>query len=49
LENGRYFTPFESATGKNICLIGDQISNDLFKEIDPVGKEIKIRDEKLLL
>jgi len=49
LENGRYFTPFESATGKNICLIGDQISNDLFKEIDPVGKEIKIQGRKITI
>ena len=49
LENGRYFTPFESATGKNICLIGNQISNDLFKEIDPVGKEIKIQGRKITI
>lgn len=49
LENGRYFTPFESATGKNICLIGDQISNDLFKGMDPVGKEIKIQGRKITI
>jgi len=49
LENGRYFTPLESATGKNICLIGDQISNDLFKGIDPVGKEIKIQGRKITI
>ncbi|MDY6800456.1 MAG: ABC transporter permease [Bacteroidota bacterium] len=49
LENGRYFTPFESAIGKNICLIGDQISNDLFKGIDPVGKEIKIQGRKITI
>src|SRR6056297_1761978 len=48
-EKGRYFTPLESATGKNICLIGDQISNDLFKGIDPVGKEIKIQGRKITI
>ncbi len=47
LESGRYFTPFESAVGKNICLIGDQIASDLFKSINPIGKEIKIQGRKI--
>ncbi|MFO7843202.1 MAG: ABC transporter permease [Bacteroidales bacterium] len=49
LESGRYFTPFESASGKNICLIGDQIATDLFKDIEPVGKEIKIQGRKITI
>jgi len=49
LEGGRYFTPFESASGKNICLIGDQIATDLFKNIEPVGKEIKIQGRKITI
>jgi putative ABC transport system permease protein len=44
---GRYFTPFESVSGKNICLIGYQIANDLFQGLDPVGKEIKIQGRKI--
>ncbi len=47
LERGRYFTPFESAAGRNICLIGNQIAIDLFKGIDPIGKEIKIQGRKI--
>jgi putative ABC transport system permease protein len=47
LEDGRYFTPFESVAGKNICLIGHQIAKDLFQEIDPIGKQIKIQGRKI--
>jgi putative ABC transport system permease protein len=47
LEDGRYFSPFESIAGKNICLIGNQIAKDLFVDIDPVGKQIKIQGRKV--
>lgn len=49
LEAGRYFTPFESIAGKNICLIGHQIANDLFQGLDPIGKEIKIQGRKVTI
>jgi len=47
LEDGRYFTPFESVAGKNICLIGHQIAKNLFSNLDPIGKEIKIQGRKI--
>lgn len=47
LESGRYFTPFESAAGKNICLIGYEVAQNLFEGIDPIGKEIKIQGRKI--
>jgi len=47
LAQGRYFTPFESAAGKNICMIGYEVATNLFKGIDPIGKEIKIQGRKL--
>ncbi|MFC2151201.1 ABC transporter permease [Bacteroidota bacterium] len=47
LEDGRYFTPFESVAGKNICLIGYQVANDLFQGINPTGKVIKIQGRKI--
>lgn len=47
LEDGRYFSPFESVAGKNICLIGHQVANDLFQEINPIGKQIKIQGKKI--
>ena len=47
LEDGRYFTPFESTAGKNVCLIGHQLAADLFQGINPVGKDIKISGRKV--
>lgn len=49
LEDGRYFTPFESIAGKNICLIGHQVAKDLFQGINPIGKEIKIQGRKIMV
>jgi len=49
LEDGRYFTPFESIAGKNICLIGNQIAKDLFVNINPIGKQIKIQGRKITI
>jgi putative ABC transport system permease protein len=42
LGEGRYFSTTESASGKNIAIIGADIASDLFREGDPVGKKIKI-------
>ncbi|MCD4833202.1 MAG: ABC transporter permease [Bacteroidales bacterium] len=49
LEDGRYFSPFESVAGKNICLIGHQVAKDLFQGINPIGKEIKIQGRKIMV
>jgi putative ABC transport system permease protein len=42
LADGRYFSPNESASGKNIAIIGADLAKDLFREGDPLGKKIKI-------
>jgi putative ABC transport system permease protein len=42
LGEGRYFSTTESASGKNIAIIGADIATDLFREGDPVGKKIKV-------
>lgn len=47
LKDGRYFTPFESVAGKNVCLIGHQVALDLFQGINPVGRQIKIQGRKV--
>ncbi|MCK5170948.1 MAG: ABC transporter permease, partial [Bacteroidales bacterium] len=49
LEDGRYFTPFESIAGKNICLIGHQVAKDIFQGRNPIGKEIKIQGRKIMV
>lgn len=47
IENGRYFSVFESNNGKNIAIIGNQVANLLFGTINPIDKEIKIAGYKI--
>jgi putative ABC transport system permease protein len=42
LGDGRFFTPNESASGKNVAVIGSNVAETLFENIDPIGKQIKI-------
>ncbi|MCJ7774148.1 MAG: ABC transporter permease, partial [Desulfobacterales bacterium] len=42
IEEGRYFSPYESSSGKNVALIGAEIAKRLFEEASPIGKEINI-------
>ncbi len=42
LADGRYFSLSESASGKNIAIIGADLATDLFREGDPIGKKINI-------
>lgn len=42
LEEGRYFTSQESASGRPVCIIGTDIVNNLFPDQYPVGKEVKL-------
>lgn len=47
LSEGRYFTDSESASGKNVCIIGSDIADVLFPNDYAVGKEIKLMGRKL--
>ena len=49
IENGRYFSPYESSSGKPVTIIGAELANKLFKKINPVGKEITIAGFKTLI
>lgn len=42
IDNGRYFSPDESASGKNVAIIGAVIAERLFDKSPPVGKQITI-------
>jgi len=42
IEKGRYFSPDESASGKNVAIMGSEVAERLFEKADPVGKEIMI-------
>jgi putative ABC transport system permease protein len=46
IENGRYFTPEESATGKNVAILGAVLAERLFDKADPIGKQITIAGKR---
>ena len=47
IEKGRYFSFFESNSGRNVCIIGHEIANKLFEGELPLGKQIVIQGHKL--
>ncbi len=46
IESGRYFTPLENTTSKNVTVIGAKVADWLFPNQDPLGKEMKIAGYK---
>ena len=48
-ENGRYFTTIESDFGRSCCILGYEVAKQLFESQNPVGKEIKLEGNKLLV
>jgi len=46
IENGRYFSQFESKSGKSLALIGNKIAKELFEDENPINKSIKINGQK---
>lgn len=42
VNKGRYFSPFEASSGKNVVLIGAVIAERLFQDADPIGKSVTI-------
>ncbi len=47
IEKGRYFSYFESNNGSAKAIIGNTVASLLFKEINPIGKEIKLLGRKI--
>ncbi len=45
--SGRYFTAHESAAGRNVAIIGDDIRSNLFGSMDPLGRQITVWGRKL--
>ena len=41
-QEGRYFADIESRTGAAVGIIGAEVAENLFPNIDPVGKQIKV-------
>jgi len=40
--SGRIFTPEEEAAGKSVCIIGETVRKNLYKDRDPVGTELRV-------
>ena len=47
LSEGRYFTPLESISGRNVTIIGSEIASNLFQGLNPIGRKVKIFGSKL--
>jgi len=47
IENGRYFSQFESKSGRSLALIGNKIASELFENENPLDKAIKINGNKV--
>jgi putative ABC transport system permease protein len=45
VEMGRYFTEDESAAGRSVCIIGANVAENLFQGADPLGKEIRVKNQ----
>jgi putative ABC transport system permease protein len=46
IESGRYFTPEEIASGKNVAIVGAKLAETLFDKSDPLGKQFSISGKK---
>ena len=40
--SGRIFTPEEEAAGKSVCIIGETVRKNLFANVDPLGRELRV-------
>lgn len=47
VENGRFYTESESATGSPVVVIGSELAENLFGPINPIGKKIRVYGRKL--
>ena len=46
IEKGRYFSPYETSSGKNVVIIGAVIAETIFDDVNPVGKTIAVGGHK---
>ncbi len=49
LADGRFFTPAESASGRNVGLVGYAISQGLFGDLSPIGKVVKMGGRRITI
>ena len=46
IEKGRFFTFQETGAGRNVAIIGHRIAEELFGNLDPIGKVFKLKGKK---
>ena len=44
IAKGRYFSPFEYSSGNNVAVLGAEVSERLFENADPIGKEVTMSE-----
>ncbi|HDS06195.1 MAG TPA: ABC transporter permease [Bacteroides sp.] len=49
LQRGRYFSPLEASTGRNVTVIGHDVATELFRGANPVGKSIQVFGRKVVV
>ena len=47
ISQGRYFTEVEAVGGRNTVIIGNEIAETLFGNLNPIGKSIKVKGQKV--
>ncbi|WP_395044364.1 ABC transporter permease [Flavobacterium sp.] len=45
-QKGRFYNESESNSGSAVIVIGDEIANVLFENIDPIGKQVRLYGQK---
>lgn len=49
LERGRFFTADEITGSRKVCVIGAAVVKNLFQDIDPIGKTLKVKGHNFLV
>ena len=49
VERGRFFTDAEDRHGAAVCVIGDELSEQLFPNVESIGKTIRVGHETLMI
>ena len=47
VEQGRFYTESESFTGAPVIVLGNEIAENLFQDLNPIGKQVRVYGRKL--
>ncbi|MEM7373227.1 MAG: ABC transporter permease [Bacteroidota bacterium] len=48
-ESGRHFSPIESHLGSAVCILGYGIAQNLFPDVNPLGKYVRVKGKRFLV